>query len=156
MLRGETEEVQRRIRQAILDRDGPELGCKKFSFLRHDLRRDAGTPGRLARIAQRPDESAARRWRLQQLQHFAPCRNGRRKIADLLCPQRFAFVIRQGNHALRFASRNGSRRERLAAFRPIVIGITAGASCPNNLIEETLLRLFELRGITRAQLELAA
>jgi 4-hydroxy-3-methylbut-2-en-1-yl diphosphate reductase len=37
-----------------------------------------------------------------------------------------------------------------------VIGITAGASCPNNLIEETLLRLFELRGISRQELELAA
>jgi 4-hydroxy-3-methylbut-2-enyl diphosphate reductase len=37
-----------------------------------------------------------------------------------------------------------------------VIGITAGASCPNNLIEETLIRLFELRGISRHDLELAA
>ena len=32
MLRGETEEVQRRIRAAILDRDGPELGSKSFRF----------------------------------------------------------------------------------------------------------------------------
>ena len=39
---------------------------------------------------------------------------------------------------------------------PLVVGITAGASCPNNLIEETLIRLFELRGITREQLEQAA
>ena len=39
---------------------------------------------------------------------------------------------------------------------PIVVGITAGASCPNNLIEETLIRLFELRGIPRQELELAA
>ena len=39
---------------------------------------------------------------------------------------------------------------------PIVVGITAGASCPNNLIEETLVRLFELRGIKREQLEAAA
>jgi 4-hydroxy-3-methylbut-2-enyl diphosphate reductase len=39
---------------------------------------------------------------------------------------------------------------------PAVIGITAGASCPNNLIEETLIRLFELRGISRRDLELAA
>ena len=39
---------------------------------------------------------------------------------------------------------------------PAVIGITAGASCPNNLIEETLIRLFELRGISRQELELAA
>jgi len=39
---------------------------------------------------------------------------------------------------------------------PAIVGITAGASCPNNLIEETLIRLFELRGIPRKQLELAA
>ena len=39
---------------------------------------------------------------------------------------------------------------------PLVVGITAGASCPNNLIEETLIRLFELRGISREQLEAAA
>ena len=29
----------------------------------------------------------------------------------------------------------------------VTIGITAGASCPNNLIEETILRLYTLRGI---------
>jgi 4-hydroxy-3-methylbut-2-enyl diphosphate reductase len=46
-------------------------------------------------------------------------------------------------------------RDWLPAGR-LVVGITAGASCPNNLIEETLIRLFELRGITRGQLELAA
>ncbi len=63
MLRGETEEVQRRIRQAIVDRDGPEGAKKNF---------------------------------------------------------------------------------------------TAGASCPNNLIEETLVRLYELRGISREELEAAA
>src|SRR5204863_8254094 len=32
MLRGETEEVQRRIRQAIVDRDGPELAATNFRF----------------------------------------------------------------------------------------------------------------------------
>ena len=32
---------------------------------------------------------------------------------------------------------------------PIVIGITAGASCPNNLIEDTVIKAFELRGISR-------
>jgi 4-hydroxy-3-methylbut-2-enyl diphosphate reductase len=33
---------------------------------------------------------------------------------------------------------------------PMVVGITAGASCPNNLIEETVFKVFELRGIDRA------
>lgn len=30
----------------------------------------------------------------------------------------------------------------------ITVGITAGASCPNNLIEDTIHRLYELRGIS--------
>ncbi len=34
---------------------------------------------------------------------------------------------------------------------PVVIGVTAGASCPNNLIEDTIVRAFELRGISRDQ-----
>ncbi len=40
-----------------------------------------------------------------------------------------------------------------AADRPVTIGITAGASCPNNLIEETIFKVFELRGISRAEVE---
>jgi 4-hydroxy-3-methylbut-2-enyl diphosphate reductase len=30
---------------------------------------------------------------------------------------------------------------------PVTVGITAGASCPNNLIEDTIRRLFELRSL---------
>jgi 4-hydroxy-3-methylbut-2-enyl diphosphate reductase len=30
----------------------------------------------------------------------------------------------------------------------VTVGITAGASCPNNLIEDTIRQLFELRGIS--------
>jgi len=30
----------------------------------------------------------------------------------------------------------------------VTVGVTAGASCPNNLIEDTIRRLFELRGIS--------
>jgi len=33
----------------------------------------------------------------------------------------------------------------------VTVGITAGASCPNNLIEDAIQRLFELRGISVAQ-----
>src|SRR5437867_1592437 len=34
----------------------------------------------------------------------------------------------------------------------ITVGITAGASCPNNLIEDTIKRLFELRGVAVQEL----
>ena len=36
---------------------------------------------------------------------------------------------------------------KLASDGPVTVGITAGASCPNNLIEDTVLRVFKLRGI---------
>ena len=38
---------------------------------------------------------------------------------------------------------------------PLTIGVTAGASCPNNLIEDVICRLLELRG-TSAQEFLAS
>jgi 4-hydroxy-3-methylbut-2-en-1-yl diphosphate reductase len=34
----------------------------------------------------------------------------------------------------------------------ITVGITAGASCPNNLIEDAIRRLFELRGVSVQEL----
>lgn len=39
----------------------------------------------------------------------------------------------------------------ILAGKPAIIGVTAGASCPSNLIEATILRAFELRGISREQ-----
>ena len=39
--------------------------------------------------------------------------------------------------------------ERWLPAAPATIGITAGASCPNNLIEDTILRIFDLYGIPR-------
>ena len=35
---------------------------------------------------------------------------------------------------------------------PVTVGITAGASCPNNLIEDAILRVFELHGVARGEL----
>ena len=34
----------------------------------------------------------------------------------------------------------------------ITVGITAGASCPNNLIEDAIRRVFELRGVSVQEL----
>ncbi len=42
-----------------------------------------------------------------------------------------------------------SYSELLDPEKKIIIGITAGASCPSNLIEATMVRVFELRGIKK-------
>ena len=48
-----------------------------------------------------------------------------------------ASAVRTGAECIRFA-RQGE---------DVLVGITAGASCPNNLIEETIFKVFELRGV---------
>jgi len=81
---------------------------------------------------------------------------GEEKAPHLFCTQRFSVGFGYRDQTLQL-----TREARVVSHfwlpnGPAVIGITAGASCPNNLIEETLIRLFELRGISRHELELAA
>jgi 4-hydroxy-3-methylbut-2-enyl diphosphate reductase len=156
MLRGETEEVQRRIRQAIFDRDGPELGAKNFRFFdticgatqeRQDaLRELLNVPMNLLLVVGGYNSS--------NTSHLAEMGEEKLPTYFVLNASRLLSDKEIMHYDLH------EKRELVAQdwlpSGPVVIGITAGASCPNNLIEETLLRLFELRGITRAQLELAA
>lgn len=48
---------------------------------------------------------------------------------------------------LKLKAETQSYSNKLASSDPVTLGITAGASCPNNLIEDTVLRVFKLRGI---------
>ncbi len=156
MLRGETEEVQRRIRQAIVDRDGPELAAKNFRFFdticgatqeRQDALRELFNIKMDLLLVVGGYNSS-------NTSHLAEM--GEEKLPTY-------FVL----NASRLLSGDEIKHYNLHEKReviaknwlprgPIVVGITAGASCPNNLIEETLIRLFELRGIPRQELELAA
>ncbi len=156
MLRGETEEVQRRVRQAIADRDGAAEVPKNFRFFdticgatqeRQDaLRELLNVKMNLLLVVGGYNSS--------NTSHLAEM--GEEKLPTY-------FVL----NASRLLSRDEikhydlhQKKEAIAHHwlpeGPVVVGITAGASCPNNLIEETLIRLFELRGISREQLERAA
>lgn len=156
MLRGETEEVQKRIRQAIADRDGAEEGAKNFRFFdticgatqeRQDaLRELLDVPLNLLLVVGGYNSS--------NTSHLAEM--GEEKLPTY-------FVLNSSRLLSRDEIKhyNLHRKEEVIAQQwlpegKVVVGITAGASCPNNLIEETLIRLFELRGISREQLEAAA
>jgi 4-hydroxy-3-methylbut-2-enyl diphosphate reductase len=156
MLRGETEEVQRRIRQAILDRDGPDGVAKNFRFFdticgatqeRQDaLRELLDVPLNLLLVVGGYNSS--------NTSHLAEM--GEEKLPTYFV--RNASRLVSETEILHY---NLHERQEVIAKDwlpkgPIVVGITAGASCPNNLIEETLVRLYELRGISREQLEAAA
>src|SRR6266403_588542 len=156
MLRGETEEVQRRIRQAVIDRDGPELAEKNFRFFdticgatqeRQDaLRELLNVPMELMLVVGGYNSS--------NTSHLAEMGEEKLPTYFVLNASRLVSSTEIKHYNLH------EKREIVSYFwlpnGPAVIGITAGASCPNNLIEETLIRLFELRGISRRELELAA
>src|SRR4249919_350468 len=156
MLRGETEEVQRRIRQAVIDRDGPELAQKRFRFFdticgatqeRQDALREL--------LDVRMDLLlVVGGYNSSNTSHLAEMGEEKLPTYFVLNASRLLSEKEVLHYNLH------EKREVIAHFwlpnGPAVIGITAGASCPNNLIEETLIRLFELRGIKRDQLEAAA
>jgi 4-hydroxy-3-methylbut-2-en-1-yl diphosphate reductase len=156
MLRGETEEVQRRIRQAIVDRDGPQGATNNFRFFdticgatqeRQDaLRELLNVPMNLLLVVGGYNSS--------NTSHLAEM--GEEKLPTYFV--RNASRLVSDKEILHY---DLHQREEVIARDwlpegPIMVGITAGASCPNNLIEETLVRLYELRGISREQLEAAA
>jgi 4-hydroxy-3-methylbut-2-enyl diphosphate reductase len=152
MMRGETEEVQRRIEAAIRDRDGALRARESFRFFdticgatqeRQDALRDMlAEPLQLLLVIGGYNSS--------NTSHLA-------EMGEAKLPTYF----------IRNASRLESR-ERIVHFdlhqrreivtdnwlpaRPLTIGVTAGASCPNNLIEDAILRLFELHDIDRNRL----
>jgi 4-hydroxy-3-methylbut-2-enyl diphosphate reductase len=156
MLRGETEEVQRRVRQAIIDRDGPELAEKNFRFFdticgATQERQDA--LGELLNV--RMDLLlVVGGYNSSNTSHLAEMGEEKLPTYFVLNASRLVSATEIKHYNLH------EKREVVSHFwlsnGPAVIGITAGASCPNNLIEETLIRLFELRGISRRDLERAA
>ena len=152
MMRGETEEVQRRVEAAMRDRDGAEKARESFRFFdticgatqeRQDALRDMlAAPMDLLIVVGGYNSS--------NTSHLA-------EMGEAMLPTYF----------IRNATRLESR-ERITHFdqhaksevttegwlheRPLTVGITAGASCPNNLIEETILRLYALHGIAPERL----
>jgi 4-hydroxy-3-methylbut-2-enyl diphosphate reductase len=156
MLRGETEEVQRRIRQAIIDRDGPGGETKNFRFFdticgatqeRQDaLRELLDVPLNLLLVVGGYNSS--------NTSHLAEM--GEEKLPTYFVRNASRLVSKQEILHYDLHEKKEIIARDWLPEGPIVVGITAGASCPNNLIEETLVRLYDLRGISREELEAAA
>ena len=159
MLRGETEEVQRRIRQAIVDRDGSELAATNFRFFdticgatqeRQDaLRELLDVRMNLLLVVGGYNSS--------NTSHLAEM--GEEKLPTYFVRNACACQSRNGDRAFPIFT----RRERsappdvAASHRPGLWSASPPARpARTTLIEETILRLFELRGIGREQLEVAA
>ena len=147
MMRGETEEVQHRIEIAMRDRDGVEKAQESFRFFDTICGATQERQDALSDMLKAPIDLllVVGGYNSSNTSHLA-------EMGEAQLP---TYFIR---NASRLESRERivhySLHEKREIFtegwlrtEPIVIGITAGASCPNNLIEDTILRVFELHGI---------
>lgn len=146
MLKSETEEIQRRVREAVVKRDGnagnfsvfdticgatQERQDALFDLLKHTMNLllvvggyNSSNTTHLVEIGEK------------ELPTFF--------IRSAECIVSLEEIIHYDLHQKEEVSAYSAV---FSAEEPIVIGITAGASCPSNLIEDTILKIFELRGI---------
>jgi 4-hydroxy-3-methylbut-2-en-1-yl diphosphate reductase len=147
MLRGETEEVQRRIRTAVMDRDGPIEGLKNFRFFDTIC---GATQERQEALRDLLDNSmdlllVVGGYNSSNTSHLA-------EMGEAKLPTYFIRGADKLESATRITHYNLHQKSEIATENwlpdgSLVIGITAGASCPNNLIEDTILRVYQLRGV---------
>ena len=152
MLKSETEEIQRRLRKAIIDRDGNGEAFQMFDTIcgATQERQDA-----LFEMLRKPMDL------LLVIGGYNSSNTAH--LVEIAEPELPTFFIRSAtcitsldeiiHYDLHHKEEKISNYSRLFSDdRAVTLGITAGASCPNNLIEETLIKIFELRGIKREEL----
>jgi 4-hydroxy-3-methylbut-2-enyl diphosphate reductase len=151
MLKSETEEIQRRLRQAITARDGEDAALQVFDTIcgATQERQDA-----LFDMLRKPMDLllVVGGYNSSNTAHLV-------EIAE---PELPTFFIRGASCITSFEEivhYDIHRKEEIISkyaksvsnSDPVTVGITAGASCPNNLIEDTIYKVFELRGVSRSQ-----
>lgn len=144
MLRAETEEVQRRLREAVIKRDGDAGNFRLFDTIcgATQERQDA-----LDDLLRRPLDLllVVGGYNSSNTTHLAEM--GVEKMPTWFIRNQECLespkCIRHFNLAQK---REITTQEWWLPDRELQIAITAGASCPNNLIEEVILRVLALRG----------
>jgi 4-hydroxy-3-methylbut-2-enyl diphosphate reductase len=147
MMRNETEEVQNRIRQAIEDRYGKDNLNQHFRFFdticgATQERQDALT------VMLREQMNlliVVGGYNSSNTSHLA-------EMGEGVLPTYFIknSAKLESPHMISHYNQHTHKEEETKDWLPegnVVVGITAGASCPNNVIEETIKRLFEFRGV---------
>ena len=149
MLKSETEELQRRIQQAIQDRDGVDAKTQNFQVFDTICGATQERQDSLFDMLQRPMDVliVVGGYNSSNTTHLVEI--GEKQLPTFFirtaeCLKSFDEIV---HFDLHLKSETTGYSHKLTSPDPVVVGITAGASCPNNLIEDTIFRLFELRGI---------
>ena len=152
MMRGETEEVQRRIRGAIVKRYGAKNVGSHFRFFDTICGATQDRQDALSEMLKKPMDLllVIGGYNSSNTSHLA-------EIGERILPTYFiknAGEI-EGSEKIRHWNQHSHLVEETRNWMPegnITIGITAGASCPNNLIEDVITHLFDIRGSSSDQL----
>lgn len=147
MLRGETEEIQRRFKAAMIKKYGETEVNKHFRFFDTICGATQDRQDALQKMLREPMNFllVVGGYNSSNTSHLA-------EMGEAVLPTYFiknATKMISGSlisHYDQHQKLEVETRDWLPAGK-ITVGITAGASCPNNLIEDTIKRLFELRGI---------
>src|SRR5271154_708826 len=152
MLRGETEEVQRRIKSAMSERFGAGEVDKHFRFFDTICGATQDRQDALEKLLREPMDLllVIGGYNSSNTSHLAEM--GEAKLPTYFIKNAAMMV---SDKLIRHFSLTHQKEVETANWLPpgkITVGITAGASCPNNLIEDAIKRLFELRGISVQEL----
>jgi 4-hydroxy-3-methylbut-2-enyl diphosphate reductase len=152
MLRGETEEVQRRIKQAMIQKYGEAEIERHFRFFDTICGATQDRQDALQKMLKEPMNLliVVGGYNSSNTSHLA-------EMGEQVLP---TFFIKnaakmQSDKLIIHYDQHKKQEVETRDWLPsggITVGITAGASCPNNLIEDTIRRLFELRGISVQEL----
>src|SRR5436190_6353561 len=152
MLRGETEEVQRRLRAAMEKKYGAESLEKHFRFFDTICGATQDRQDALEKLLAEPLDLliVIGGYNSSNTSHLAEM--GEAKLPTYFIKNAQKMVSEKNIlHYNLHQQEEVETRDWLPAG-DITVGVTAGASCPNNLIEDTIRRLFELRGISVTEL----
>ncbi len=152
MMRGETEEVQNRIQQAIAKRDGAK-GTANYRFFDTICGATQDRQDALHHMLKLEMDLliVVGGYNSSNTTHLAEM--GEAKLPTYFI--RNAERMQSTQKITHFHIHQKQEIETdgwLPEKKHLVAGITAGASCPNNLIEDTIIRLFELRGVSKQDL----
>src|SRR5881296_995755 len=148
MLRGETEEVQRRLKSAMEKKYGAGELDKHFRFFDTICGATQDRQDALEKLLRDPMNLllVIGGYNSSNTSHLAEM--GEAKLPTYFIKNAAKMVSdRVIQHYDQHLNKEVETRDWLPAGN-ITVGITAGASCPNNLIEDTIHRLYELRGIS--------
>ena len=148
MLRGETEEVQRRFKAAMAEKFGAENTAEHFRFFDTICGATQDRQDALQKLLREPMNLllVIGGYNSSNTSHLAEMGEGRLPTYFIKNAAKM-----ESDKLIRHYDQHDKKEIETRDWLPpgnITVGITAGASCPNNLIEDVIHRLFELRGIS--------